>query len=131
MSTIKKPTFRENYTALLNMNEVKANPALVEFINGRIEALDKKSASAKGKTSKVAKENVGIKETLLEVLSTHDTALTISELLKAHPTELGEFSNQKVSALFRQMIAEGTVVNEKVKGKSLFAVAPSTDTDEE
>ena len=130
MATIKKPTHRENYTTLLNIAEVKANPTLVEFINGRIEALDKKSASAKGKTSKVQKENEGTKELILAVLRTMENGATCTELIKADEG-LGEFSNQKLSALLRQMIAEGTVERVEEKGKAYFKALPLADTDEE
>lgn len=127
MAKTKTPTFRENYNTLLGLAEVKARPDLVDFINGRIEALDKKSASAKGKTTKAQKENVGIKELLLEVLTTADKGFTCTEIIKADP-RMSEFSNQKVSALLKQMIAEGTVENVKEKGKSLFS---AVKTDEE
>ena len=127
MAKTKTPTFRENYTTLLNIKEVKDNPVLVEFINGRIEALDKKSASAKGKTTKVQKENEGTKELILAVLRTMENGATCTELIKADEG-LGEFSNQKLSALLRQMIAEGVVTRAEVKGKAVFSAAP---TDEE
>lgn len=127
MAKTKTPTFRENYTTLLNIKEVKDNPVLVEFINGRIEALDKKSASAKGKTTKVQKENEGTKELILAVLRTMENGATCTELIKADEG-LGEFSNQKLSALLRQMIAEGVVTRAEVKGKAVFSAVP---TDEE
>lgn len=119
MAKTKTPTFRENYTTLLNIKEVKDNPVLVEFINGRIEALDKKSASAKGKTTKAQKENEGTKELILAVLRTMENGATCTELIKADEG-LGEFSNQKLSALLRQMIAEGVVTRSEVKGKAYF-----------
>lgn len=119
MAKTKTPTFRENYTTLLNIKEVKDNPVLVEFINGRIEALDKKSASAKGKTTKAQKENEGTKELILAVLRTMENGATCTELIKADEG-LGEFSNQKLSALLRQMIAEGVVTRAEVKGKAYF-----------
>lgn len=127
MAKTKTPTFRENYTTLLNIKEVKDNSVLVEFINGRIEALDKKSASAKGKTTKVQKENEGTKELILAVLRTMENGATCTELIKADEG-LGEFSNQKLSALLRQMIAEGVVTRAEVKGKAVFSAVP---TDEE
>lgn len=127
MAKTKTPTFRENYTTLLNIKEVKENPTLVEFINGRIEALDKKSASAKGKTTKAQKENEGTKELILAVLRTMENGATCTELIKADEG-LGEFSNQKLSALLRQMIAEGVVTRAEVKGKAVFSAVP---TDEE
>ena len=127
MAKTKTPTFRENYTTLLNIKEVKENPTLVELIEGRIEALDKKSASAKGKASKVQKENEGTKELILAVLRTMENGATCTELIKADEG-LGEFSNQKLSALLRQMIAEGVVTRAEVKGKAVFSAVP---TDEE
>ena len=131
MATIKKPTHRENYATLLNIAEVKANPTLVEFLNGRIEALDKKATASKGKQTAEQKANAGIKGTLLTVLRTHNDKIGITALIKTYPTELGEFSNQKLSALLRQMIAEGTVERVEEKGKAYFKALPLADTDEE
>lgn len=130
MATIKKPTLKEMYADLLTIPAVAENPDRVAFINGRIEALAKKSASTKGKATKVQKENEGTKELILAVLRTMENGATCTELIKADEG-LGEFSNQKLSALLRQMIAEGVVTRAEVKGKAVFSAVRTAEEGEE
>ena len=129
MATIKKPTLKEMYTDLLTIPAVAENPDRVAFINGRIQALDKKSASSKGKTTKTQKENAGTKELILAVLRTMKNGATCTKLLKADEG-LAEFSNQKLSALLRQMITEGLVTRTEVKGKAIFSAVPTDENEE-
>ena len=45
MATTKKPTLKEMYLDLLTIPEVANDEKRKAFINGRIEALDKKASS--------------------------------------------------------------------------------------
>ena len=108
----KKLTKREKFEMLMNIAEVKANPVLVEFVERELELLEKKSADKKPTAQQTA--NNGIKETILEVLTDNGGMMTITDIQKAN-AELGEMSNQRVSALIRQMILAGEV--ERVEDK--------------
>lgn len=74
------------------------------------------------KATKTQTENVGYKNTILEVLATVNGGKTISEIQDLDE-ELGTLSNQKVSALMRQLVESGEVVKTVDKKKSYFALA--------
>lgn len=119
MADVKKVTKRDNFNALLDIEAVKADEALVAFIEHEIELLDKKnSADKKPTATQVA--NKGIKETIVASMEA-GKKYTVTELLKALGNE--ELTNQKVSSLLRQLIGEGAVVKTEDKRKSYFSLA--------
>ena len=93
---------------------------LIKFIDHEIELLNKK-ASASGQ-SKTQVENEKIKTIIAEELTRIARAVTISELIK-ESENLGQYSNQKLSALLKQMVESGTVTKIVDKKKSLFTIA--------
>ena len=113
----KKMTKRDYFNALLNVEEVKANSALVEFINHELELLSKKNASDRKPTA-TQKENETIKVAILAGM-TENRLYTVTEIIKEIP-ECGELTNQKVSALFRQLVAENKVERLEEKKKAYF-----------
>ena len=115
-TTAKKITKREKFEMLMTIAEVKANPILSEFIERELELLAKKNSAEKKPTAQQA-ENEAIKETILENLT---SCMTISEMQKSIP-DLAEYSNQKISALMRQLILEGLVKKVEDKRKSYFS----------
>ena len=117
-TTEKKITKREKFEMLKNIAEVQANPILSEFIEREIELLAKKNSAEKKPTEKQT-ENAGIKEIIVEVLTDEENGMTISAMQKKC-AELGEYSNQKISALVRQMILDGIVEKTEEKGKAYF-----------
>ena len=114
----KKMTKRDYFNALLNVEEVKGNPAMVDFINHELELLAKKNSSERKPTA-AQKENEGIKVIILAALTT--TPTSISDLQKKDAA-LAEISNQKISALLRQLIIDNKVVRTEDKKKALFAL---------
>ena len=114
-----KMTQRDFFNEVIALAEGNGRADLVTFAQGRIEALDKKSATRK--PSKAQIENEGIKATILKTLEGVD-GITVTDLIKSN-ADLADFSGQKVSALLRQLIGEGKVVKNVVKGKALFALA--------
>lgn len=103
MTTSKKLTKRDHFTALLNLSEVKANPVLVDFIEHELELLAKKN-SAEKKPTAVQVANEGIKDAIYDAMQ-ENRLYTITELIKEVP-ECAELTNQRVSALIRQMMPE-------------------------
>lgn len=101
--TNKKMTKRDHFTALLNLSEVKANPALVDFIEHELELLAKKN-SAEKKPTAVQVANEGIKDAIYAGMQ-KNRLYTITELIKEVP-ECAELTNQRVSALIRQMMPD-------------------------
>lgn len=122
-TTNKKITKRDRFTTLLTFAEVKANPDMVAFIEHEIELLTKKnSADGEKKLTATQIANEGIKSTILDVLTANPNRLfTITEMMK-ESEELGELTNQKISALLKQMTeGEGATVEKIVdKRKTYF-----------
>ena len=114
MTTSKKPTKRDHFTTLLNLSEVKENPVLVEFIEHELELLAKKN-SAEKKPTAAQVANKGIKDAIYNNMQ-ENRLYTITELIKEVP-ECAELSNQRVSALVRQMYDCAEPVLERVAEK--------------
>lgn len=98
--------------SILTIDEAKA------FIADRKEKATKKSGSRKPTAQQ--KENEGFKENILDVLT--DEGKTVSEII-AMSDDLSGLTNQRVSALLRQLVLAGKVVKTKEGKKSLFAIA--------
>lgn len=84
-------------------------------------SLDKKSSGEKPMTEQ-QKQNLGYKTDMLATLL-DGKARTATELLNEVPTFPEDMTNQRVSALLRQLILDGKVKKETVKGKTLFSIA--------
>jgi len=116
----KKITKVDRFNQLMALDEVKANADLVAFCEHEIDLLQKKSASKK--PSKKNEENEVLKTKIVEVLGTFENGATVSEILATGGDFTG-MSNQKISALVRQLVLDGTVVKTTDKKKSIFSVA--------
>lgn len=117
-----KKTIRDYFNDVIALAAANDRQDLVDFAEGRIAVLDKK-ASAK-KPTKTQEENKVFKVEILNVLS--EEGMTVSEL-QAKSEVLGGLSNQRVSALLRQLVSEGTVTKTIDKKKSYFALADSIE----
>ena len=98
---MKKMTKREKFEMLMAIEEVKTNPVLTEFIEHEMELLAKKNASEKKPTAKQI-ANDSIKDAILSVL-TDGKVMTVTDLLKNVPGLPEDMTNQRMSALLRQM----------------------------
>lgn len=84
----------------------------------KVQFEKKNSAEKKPTATQIANE--GIKNLILEVIG--NSSLTITEMQKING-ELAELSNQKISALLKQMVENGSVVREEIKRKAYFKKA--------
>ena len=116
-----KITKREVIGMMMNEEVVKANPTYVAYLENELALLDKKAQNKKA--TKTQEENVGIKATILEVLATIGSG-TVTDMQNGN-AELSALSNQKVSALVRQLVESGKVVKTVEKKKSIFSLAES------
>ena len=132
MATVKttKKDYFNALRALVVDTEVENKTALIGFIDNELALLAKKANSAKSKPSKAQAENEGIKTAIIAVLNEAEKALTITEFQTAYP-EFAEYSNQKMSALFKQLVDAGAVEKTVVKKKSYFSVAVSDEQSED
>ena len=119
-----KITKKEMFTMI--KAQVKDNAEMVAFIDHEIELLDKKASNKK--VTKTQEANVGIKSTILAVLE-GGKSMTVTEMQGAS-AELGELSNQKVSALVRQLVEAGEVVKTIDKKVSRFSLADNGEGEE-
>ena len=117
MTTSKKLTKRDHFTALLNLSEVKSNPTLVDFIEHELELLAKKN-SAEKKPTAVQVANEGIKDAIYDAMQ-ENRLYTITEIIK-EVAECADLTNQRVSALIRQMKDDGKVERIEEKRKAYF-----------
>lgn len=117
-----KITKREVINAMLADEAIKANETYVAYLEHELALLDKKASNKKA--TKTQEQNVGIKSAILEVLATMSG--TVTEIQSAS-TELSELSNQKVSALLRQLCESGEVVKTIDKKKSIFSLASEVE----
>lgn len=115
---MKKMTKREKFEMLMAISEVKSNPVLSEFIAHELELLAKKNTSEKKPTA-VQVANEGLKQTIMDVLMENGGMMTVTDIQKSCE-ELSELSNQKVSALVRQLKDDGKVEKIEDKRKSYF-----------
>ena len=114
-------TKREMFVAIANVAEVAANAEMVEFLNHQIELLDaRKNNKSKGMT-KTQKANEEVKAVIADVLAYAGEKMTVTEMLKDE--RLSGYTNQKISALLRQMTEAKTVVKTIEGKKSYFEVA--------
>lgn len=100
-------------------DETLDTEGLVNFLNHEVELLAKKASNG-GKTNKQKAEQDAIKGEIMTALITCDRPVTVSELMNEGGLP---YTNQKLSALLRQMVADGLVVKSTEKRKSYFAVA--------
>lgn len=111
-------TKKENFVAINAILNEMGHTEFDEFIAHEVELLSRKRSTS-SKPTKRQVENEGLKEEIAGILS--DEGHTVTAILG----ELGidGLSNQRVSALLRQMVTSGVARKEMVKGKAMFYIA--------
>lgn len=112
----KKITKKERFAEL--RSKVADCPELVAFIDHEIELLERKNATKSGKPTANQVANEGLKEQIMSYLS-ENGASTTTQIMKG----VGLESNQKTSALIRQLKLNSLVVRTVEKGVAYFAKA--------
>ena len=117
-----KMTKLQIVTMMLANAEISANEVFKAYLENEKALLEKKASNKKA--TKTQTENVGIKATILTVLEDFNKPMTITDIQSANE-DLKALSNQKISALVKQLKDNGLVVKSVEKGKSLFSLAPT------
>ena len=117
MATTKKMTKRDYFTAILSKYPLTAEEKA--FVEHELELLAKKNSSEKKPTAQQV-VNEGIKAAIVAGM-TPNRLYTITEIQKEIP-ECAELSNQRVSALIRQMVGN-EIVRTEDKRKAYFSLA--------
>ena len=103
--------------------QIKANYALTEdevkFIDNEIELLNKKNSAEKKPTAQQT-ANEAIKVAIVEGME-QNRLYTVTEIIKEIP-ECADMTNQRVSALLRQLVEGGSVKRTEDKRKAYFSL---------
>lgn len=109
---MEKMTNKKALEFVLGLEEVAKNVEIKEKLEKMLEQVCKKNAGVDKDGQKVLsqtqKENVEIKELIVEMFRNEENPIQIKELM-AKNEELAKFTPQKVSALIRQLVAENRV----------------------
>ena len=121
----KKITKKEMFAQVIAMAQGKevavSADEIVAFAEHEIELLNKKAGTKSKKETANDAENARLMEVIVETLTGSEKAMTVSELMTAN-AELGELSNQKVSALMKKLVDGGRVQKSTDKRKSVFSI---------
>ena len=113
----KKETINLLIDVLVGNKEVEDTQIFVDFLIHERELLEKKSSNS-GQT-KTQKENELVKEKIVNALGVVGKFVTITELQEQNE-EMANYSNQKLSALLKQLVDSNVVARQVDKKKAYF-----------
>jgi len=120
-SASTKLTKAQKFAMIANIPEVANNPMLAEFIAHEQELLAKKNSAEKKPTAQ-QEANAAIKANIIATMEAdRNRVWTVTELLKAVPG-CADLTNQRMSALVRQMVDAGSVKRTEDKRKAFFSL---------
>lgn len=119
MAEIKKLTKKEKFAMIKEY--ITDNDMLMEFIDNEINLLTKKASSTSKNKNQVENENLKVR--ILELLTNSKNQYTITEFQNTFEEfAVSKYTNQKLSALFTQLVNEKKVIKIVDKKKSYFMV---------
>lgn len=113
----KKETINLLIDVLMGNKEVEDMQIFIDFLIHERELLERKSSNS-GQT-KTQKENEILKEKIVETLKELNKFSTITEIQEKN-TELADLSNQKISALLKQLVDTNVIEKVIEKKKAYF-----------
>lgn len=113
---MKKLTKIETFTLI---KKELTNPDFIAFIDHEIELLENKKANVRKPTANQV-ENEKLKDTIVDFLETNEGKFTITEMCE-NVSCLKELSNQRVSAILKQLVDNGNIVKTYEKRKAYFS----------
>ena len=119
----KKITKREVVEQMLADSNIASNEVYVAYLKNELELLKKKSENKKA--TKNQTENAEIKEVIIKVLERMGKGRAGEIQLAVQSTKKQKYAtltNQRTSAILKQMIDEGTVVKTVDKKVSTFSL---------
>lgn len=124
--TNTKKTNREMFVTLINVisNAQIAETDKVEltdFINSRIEQLDKKANSISKAEKEKARLNAELAKTIIAGLTEIDKPVKVSDLIKGYEP-LNGYSTQKLTPIITALVKENKVESIVVKREKLYSV---------
>lgn len=113
----KKETINLLIDVLMGNKEVEDVQIFIDFLIHERELLERKSSNS-GQT-KTQKENEILKEKIVETLKELNKFSTITEIQESN-AELADLSNQKISALLKQLVDTNVIEKVIEKKKAYF-----------
>lgn len=113
----KKETINLLIDVLMGNKEVEDMQMFIDFLTNERELLERKSSNS-GQT-KTQKENEILKEKIVETLKELNKFSTITEIQESN-AELADLSNQKMSALLKQLVDTNVIEKVIEKKKAYF-----------
>ena len=126
LTMTKKMTRKEMFAEIKAVVETSNLTAermaeMVEFLDKQVAQLERKSGSSKPTKTQLANES--LKAEILEIFKGLEKAVTITEFCEQTQSEVGNLSNQKLSALFNQLVKAEKLKKNTDKKKSYFSLA--------
>lgn len=120
---MKKMTKKEMFNEVIALAKENGRNDIIDFANHEIDLLNSKKSS--NSMTATQKANEDIKVVILEELARVGKAVTITDFLNASEkvNALVNGSNQKTSALMKQLVDTQKVVKVVDKKKSYFSIA--------
>ena len=113
----KKETINLLIDVLMGNKEVEDVQMFIDFLTHERELLERKSSNS-GQT-KTQKENEILKEKIVKTLKELNKFSTITEIQESN-AELADLSNQKISALLKQLVDTNVIEKVIEKKKAYF-----------
>ena len=118
-TSTSKMTKAQKFAMLRAIPAVAENAMLVEFIDHEVELLSKKNSAEKKPTAQQV-ANAGIATAIIEGMEPN-RLYTVTEVIKSIP-QCADLTNQRVSALLRQLVEAGKVKRTEDKRKAYFSL---------
>ena len=118
-TTSTKLTKAQKFAMLRAIPAVADNAMLVEFIDHEVELLTKKNSAEKKPTAQQV-ANASIATAIIEGMEPN-RLYTVTEIIKSIP-QCADLTNQRVSALLRQLVEGGKVKRTEDKRKAYFSL---------
>ena len=113
-------TLKENFVAIREIVEREGRADLVEFVDGRIAQLEKKSSSPKKPTER-QKENASLKAEIIDYLMQVAEPMCIKDI-QAGVESLGKLTNQRISHLLTDLVKADEVEKTYVKKVPYYSI---------
>ena len=118
----RKPTKRDRFNALLNIDAVKNDADLVAFIEHEIELLAEKNTAERKPTPKQV-ENAGFKADIVAYMEPNVQYLS-ADIAKSVPSIVAAgISPNRVTAMLTQLVNDGVLVRNEDKRKNYYSRA--------
>ena len=127
MANTTKLTKAQKYEMLLNIEEVKGNPILVEFVEHEMELLANKNAKKSAEPTKAQKANAELATAIYNGMEPN-RLYKCAEIAKAIP-ECSGMSTQKISPIMRN--GEGTLFTKVVEKRVTYYKRIETEVEGE